>query len=395
MTRPPGLKSLVFQNVLSFGDDPVVLDLRPLNVLIGPNGAGKSNVLEIVGLLQGAPRDLTAAVRDGGGVAEWLWKGAPELPVATVEAVLENEQARMPLRYRLRFTASGLGPRFEVVDERIETERPYPGKDRPYLYFGYENGRPYINVGGSETGRQLRREDVHPQQSILSQRKDPDLYPEMTYVGQQFDSMRLYRDWFFGRSAKPRRPQSADLPNDFLREDADNLGLILSKIRRDVRRRRQLVEQLRAFYEDAEDIDVTVESGTVQIFLLENKFTISANRLSDGTLRWLALLSILLDPSPPPVVCIEEPELGLHPDALPVLGSLLVEASERMQLIVTTHSVALVDSVGDDPERVVVCEKHDGVSNLRRLDADELSPWLEEFTVGQLWRKNEIGGNRY
>ena len=102
-----------------------------------------------------------------------------------------------------------------------------------------------------------------------------------------------------------------------------------------------------------------------------------------GTLRYLALLAILLHPDPPPVVAIEEPELGLHPDVIPQVAELLVRASERMQLFVTTHSRMLVDALGEQPSSVVVCEQENGESRFRRLDADAL-PEFEARYIGHL-----------
>jgi predicted ATPase len=120
-----------------------------------------------------------------------------------------------------------------------------------------------------------------------------------------------------------------------------------------------------------------------------------ATRLSDGTLRWLMLLIVLLDPAPPPVICIEEPELGLHPDMIPTLADLLREASTRTQLIITTHSQSLVECFSDDPESVCVCEKADGATRIRRLDGERLKVWLQDYSLGQLWASGQIGGNRW
>jgi predicted ATPase len=117
--------------------------------------------------------------------------------------------------------------------------------------------------------------------------------------------------------------------------------------------------------------------------------------LSDGTLRYLCLLAILCHPEPPPLLCIEEPELGLHPDVLPSLAQLIVEASERTQLIVTTHSDVLVDAMTEQPESVVVCEKHDGRTEMRRLRKEDLTVWLNKYRLGQLWAKGELGGTRW
>jgi len=118
----------------------------------------------------------------------------------------------MPIRYKLSFTKSGYV--FEITDERIENEMPFPGKDRPYFYYGYEQGRPVLNV--KEENRYLRREELNPQQSVLSQRKDPDQYPEVTYLGQLFASFRLYRDWEFGVNTAARELCAADAPTSFL-----------------------------------------------------------------------------------------------------------------------------------------------------------------------------------
>jgi predicted ATPase len=127
----------------------------------------------------------------------------------------------------------------------------------------------------------------------------------------------------------------------------------------------------------------------------EGGSSITAYRLSDGTLRWLALLTILLNPTPGPVTCIEEPELGLHPDIIPTLADLLRDASTRTQLILTTHSTALVDAFSDEPEAVCVCEKVKGATEIQRLEADRLKVWLEKYSLGHLWASGEIGGNRW
>lgn len=123
--------------------------------------------------------------------------------------------------------------------------------------------------------------------------------------------------------------------------------------------------------------------------------TIPATRFSDGTLRYLCLLAILLHPEPPLLVVIELPELGLHPDILPTLTDLLVSASSRSQLIVTTHSDVIVDALTDSPENVVVCEKQDGQTEMRRLDKADLAKWLKDYTLGDLWSSGQLGGNRW
>ena len=205
----------------------------------------------------------------------------------------------------------------------------------------------------------------------------------------------MYREWSFGKRMPARWSQRSDLPNDFLMEDGQNLGLVLNRLMRDFEVKQRFLKALCNIYEGVSDCHVNIESGTVQVFLQEGSATISAVRLSDGTLRYLCLLAILCDPTPPPLVCLEEPELGLHPDILPGIAELLLEASERCQLIVTTHSDVLVDKLTDTPDSVVVCEKHEGQTQLKRLDKDELAHWLKRYSLGDLWTRGELGGNRW
>lgn len=161
--------------------------------------------------------------------------------------------------------------------------------------------------------------------------------------------------------------------------------------------RAQLLAKLRDADPAIETFSTRVLGATIQLFLHHRglRSGVPATRLSDGTFRYLCLLAILYHPEPPPLVCLEEPELGLHPDLLPVLADALKEASQRMQLIVTTHSDALVDAFSDTPECVLVCEKHEGATQMRRLSAEEFGDWLRNYGLGQLWRKGEIGGNRW
>jgi predicted ATPase len=153
---------------------------------------------------------------------------------------------------------------------------------------------------------------------------------------------------------------------------------------------------MQQFYEPVKDIDAELVGTHIRLVVKESSgFNTPAIRLSDGTLRWLALLIILLNPTPPPVVCIEEPELGLHPDAIHTLADLLVDASTRTQLIVTTHSDALLDAFTETPESVCICEKVEGSTVIRRLDKENLKVWLKDYSLGHLWMSGEIGGNRW
>jgi predicted ATPase len=212
-----------------------------------------------------------------------------------------------------------------------------------------------------------------------------------------FGKFRLYRDWEFGSLASVREPCDASLPNEYLEEDGNNLGVVLDRLLALPPVKRELLSHLRTFYQDAADLRTSIESGKVQTRLEERHLNaaIPLARMSDGTIRWLELLAILLNPDPPSLVCIEEPELGLHPDMVHELGKLLLLASTRMQLIVTTHSDTLIEEFGETPDVVVVCEKEQGASRFRRLNAEQLKVWLDEYSLGTLWTKGQLGGTRW
>ena len=385
------IQTLRLSGLLSFAPDSAPLDLRALNVLIGPNGSGKSNLIEAIELLAAMPRDLAATIRDGGGASEWLWKGNHGSP-AEIDAVLNGAPTRRPLRYRLRFDA--VQSRVEVTDEAIEEAAPLPGKppgSDVFFYYRFQQGNPVINMAG---GPRFRLENLRPDQSVLAQRKDPDLYPEVTWLGERLGGFHTFREWSFGRYVALRQPQPADLPEDRLLPDSRNLALVLNQIEHDNGGER-LNDLMRRFYPRFERLSTRISGGTVQFYLHEQglRAPIPATRLSDGTIRFIALTAALLARDAPPLLCIEEPELGLHPDALPLLGELLVEASARTQLIVTTHSDALVSALTDHVDSVVACERLGDGTVLRRLDPNDLAAWLDEYRLGDLWRMGELGAN--
>ena len=389
------IRRLKISGLLSFGLPGIDLPLEPLNVLIGPNGSGKSNLIEALALLQAAPRSLPAPVKAMGGIWEWLWKGEGAPAAATIEALVNNpQQPNMPLRHTLEI--AGHGGRFEVADESIEDEKPYPGHTDTYFYYRYQRGNPVINDTGGQP-RRLRRDTVRPEESILSQRgDDPDHYPALHRLREQYGKIRLYRNWEFGPAAGLRQSPRADEPGSFLTERGENLPLVLSKLRGNSRQ--AFVKSLQQLYDGIADFQVEVGGGRAELFLKESgrgERYIPASRLSDGTLRYMALAAILLDPEPPPLVVIEEPELGLHPDVLLDVGKLLVKASERTQLVVTSHSRVLIDALDDCPSSVVVCEKYNGESIFERLDPKWLTEWLEKYSLGKLWSAGDLGGNRW
>jgi len=392
------IASVKLTNFLSFGSETGEIALDKLNVIVGTNGSGKSNFMEAFDLLRHIPSDIGKPIREGGGVSDWLYKGSEQHPTATLDFIVSNSLPSPrydELRYSISFDS--VGNNFEITDEKVVSKEPDAGQATPYIYYDFLNGKPTLNISGDLDLRRLQREEIDMTQSILAQKRDAIHYPEITFLAQEFSKIRLYREWAFGRYTPARLQQKSDLPNQYLQPDCGNLGLVLNHVKKDWGARKRLLEELKFFYADVNDYDIDVNSNNVQIFFLERglKSPVPATRLSDGTLRYLCLLAILCHPSPPPLVCIEEPELGLHPDVLPNLGKLIREMSERSQVIVTTHSDILVDSFNDAPEAVLVAEKSDTGTQLSRLDKDKLKPWLEQYRLGELWTRGDIGGMRW
>ncbi|TLU87563.1 MAG: chromosome segregation protein SMC [Chlorobium sp.] len=397
------IHSIKLDNLLSFASGSPALELKNLNVLIGANGSGKSNLIEALALVRTTPKtssndDFQRTISRGGTISEWIWKGDANHP-ATIELVLDNPYStssnlKQPLRHYFAF--KGEQQRVIFVDEIIENKAAYPGPPfLQYFYYRCNKGNPLINsaIGGE---RKLTRASVSEELSILAQLRDPDQYPEITYLADLYEQFRFYREWSFGRNTIFRNPQRADLRNDRLEEDFSNLGLFLNRLKtRKPKAKAAILNGLQELYNGVDDFNVNIEGGGVQVFFTEGEFTIPATRLSDGTLRYLCLLALLCDPDPPKLLCIEEPELGLHPDILPKLADLLIEASQRTQIIVTTHSDILVDAMTETPESVVVCEKQDGKTSMVRLSKEELAVWLDQYRLGQLWTRGEIGGTRW
>jgi predicted ATPase len=397
MTLNRRIAQLTLRDFLSYGSDAVPLELGPLNVLIGPNASGKSNLIEALAVLRATAGDLAAALREGGGIGEYVRNESMSMGWFQIKAVVEHPFDPMELMYEIIVRESN--QRAKVVHEVIGDAAPPPGLGMQLLYYSNDRGIAAIRPA-SATGkggvRTIRPEDLSADQSILTQRRDPDLYPQLTEVGDLFRSISIYRDWTFGSRTKARAPQPTDLPTDFLLPDASNLALVLHELVQRSATRKKLIEYLKRFYVSAEHIATRIHGGTVQLFIDEGRENlVPATRLSDGTLRYLSLLAILCHPTPPPVICIEEPELGLHPDILPTIAELLKEASQRTQLVITTHSDALVSALSDTPEAIVVCEPGPNGTQLRRLDRESLAQWLDRYSLGEIWRMGEIGGTRW
>ena len=394
------LETIRLENILSYGPDAEPFPLEPLNVLIGANGSGKSNLIEALSLLAAAPRDLQEPIRAGGGVSDWLWKGTDRARAAMMDVAVSSPIVRLfvgsSLRYRLSFV--GLGRFFRVAEEAVEITRA-PDDDAKEAQSRYRFSGLWAEVltKGETSARKLGPDEIDFNQSILSQLKDMRSYPELGLIADTFSNIRFYREWDVSRSGPARLPRRPDDWQESLMSDGSNLALVLNNLLNRPPVKAQILERMRDFYPSFSDVVVSISGGTVQVFFHERglQHPIPATRLSDGSMRYLCLLAVLCNPDQKGIVCIEEPELGLHPDIIPEVAKLLVEASARCQLFVTTHSDMLVDALTDTPEAVIVCEKPEAATQLRRLSAEELDPWLEKYGLGDLWTRGHIGGNRW
>ena len=406
---------LKLSGFLSFGPKGIDLPLEPLNVLIGPNGSGKSNFLEAVAILRSAPRDIAEPFRRD-GIGAWLWKGKEAPDEIKVEVEIEYPQTG-GLRHAL-VLADQSGRPF-VADEQVEPLNKRLDEKISLSYYRPPQNREVASMMKQSELDALRKSkdlrpgdwtpprlmghyrpgavefayDFQPEESLLSCVASPD-YPALSHLQEQYKRIRLYREWSFGPSTVLRQNQSTHDRADFLNEGGTNLALVLSHFQGEAKRR--LVAALQELFDGIVDIACPVTSGSVSLFLEEGHgLQIPASRLSDGTLRYLCLLAILLHPEPPSLVVIEEPELGLHPDVIGKVAELLVDASRRTQIVVTTHSRTLVDALSDYPSSVVVCAKENGESRFARLDGDQLKVWLDKYSLGDLWSSGELGGNRW
>jgi len=379
------LRQIHIQNLLSFRDNKI--ELGNLNVLIGPNGAGKSNLIEIIGLLRACSANFGAYLMQGGGACAWIWKGeAAQFGSLAVD--VNPGPYPLPLNYSIQFASVENAP---LVKSEKLVEQP-TGTGPRWLVDRNAERISYANLFNLP-------EAMHPaaHSPFLSLHRMPADPTPLTRLAKWLNTIRIYRE-FSTRRKDPLRqgivgPEDGSNPDEL----GHNLALVLHEFH--INNKLENIERhLQELSDDFRSIKPRFRGATWTVILEENGLLdpVPGQRISDGTLKFLCLLAVLLDPDPPPLVCIEEPETGLHPDALPIVGRILLEASERMQLIVTTHSVELVDSLGSVPESILVCEKDVGHSTqLSRLDPDKLKEWLEHYSLGQLWRKGEIGGNRW
>ena len=408
MAQPPFLESIRPVNLLSFGPNTEEIELKPLNILIGPNGSGKSNLIEVIRLLSLLPeKEPWSVVLETGGVDEWIWKGNRGQSLraslsAKISWDMSHSYTGPPLVSQYDIGLDRFQNSFRVSTESVQVPGGYNPTNSRFLRSGAQGE---LHLRETLHEESPVRFDLIQDQSVLSQLSSRALVeagvsfylPETLEIRDFFDSFDFHQDWEFGADLTPRDPVPVGQSVKRLEENGYNLAQMLAYLR-DYHRPvfERINELMKKFYEPFESLDIRLIGTHLQLAINEKDgISVSAYRLSDGTLRWLALLTILMNPTPGPVTCIDEPELGLHPDAIHTLADLLVDASTRTQLIVTTHSDALLDAFTETPEAVCVCEKVEGSTVIRRLDKERLKVWLKDYSLGHLWMSGEIGGNRW
>lgn len=373
------IQSLKLSDILSF-HNPDPLLLKPLNILIGANASGKSNLIDCIGLLRALPGSVSSYINDRGGAESWIWRGKRGVGIPTIRAQLALGEES--LNYEIVFTA--VERALAIQSEQLSI------RDSPYLV---RLGRD-LNIWGEGLPETQSVPGVSLSDSVLSAYRNPR-DARITNAARALGSISIYRNFHTGMRDDTRIGVSSSGPKYPLEEDGSNLALTLQEL--DFQGMLGPVKRYLAQLSDRfEDIKFRAEGGRFAFYLQERGLgRIPTTRLSDGTLKFLCLMAVLFDPNPPPLICIEEPETGLHPEALALVGDALREAATRTQLIVTTHSDALVDRFTDEPESIVICERDfDESTSFRRLSSERLKEWLEDYTLGELWRRGEIGGTK-
>jgi predicted ATPase len=339
----------------------VEVTLRPLNVLIGANGSGKSNFVGIFGLLGELVNSRLQVYlgRQGGA-----------------DAVLTNGIKSTP---RLRIEATfGQNSYLAVLEPAPDGTMFFENESA--RFHGPGHGRPFEEpLGAGHRESRLSSSDKKVPEVVL-------------------DAMRGWRVYHFhDTSAAAKVKQAGELnDNAVLRSDAANLAAFLYLLQRKLQPAyRQIVETVRMvapFFEDfaLEPDRLNPDSIRLAWRARGTDAYFGPHALSDGTLRFICLATVLLQPLVPSAVVIDEPELGLHPYAITLLAELLRMASQRAQVIVSTQSVTLVNQL--QPEDLLVVEQGDDGSTFRRPTQAEAASWLEEYGLGELWEKNILGG---
>ena len=351
------------------------LTLGPMNILIGSNGAGKSNFLDIFSFLHAiGTGNLREYVIRSGGPDRILHFGSNSTPQLTVHLSfdyenLQHEQFK-EVQYEIVLSATDelLYPRSEILSLSDKT-RGTTAYSRRLVGRGGEAG---ISDSHQVTGAS-------------------------TPVRNHFNNWALYHFHDTSRTSPIKRTVDVD-DNRYLRPDGSNLAAFLHYLQQKHEASytliRHTVQRVAPFFDDFRLQPQALNADMIRLEWqhIGSDAYFNASSLSDGTLRFIALATLLLQPEEyrPSVILLDEPELGLHPYAITLLASLVKQTSFESQIILATQSPILLDHF--QPEEVLVAERVNGGTTLTRLEPTRLEAWLEDYSLGQLWEKNEVGG---
>lgn len=341
------------------------VELNNLNVLIGANGTGKSNFIALFRMLNhmvDPGLGLQLFVAKNGGADSFLHYGQKVTSSITLDLKFGRN------RYTCEWTPT-LGDKLIFAHESVH-----------YLVNPNSWSRDVLSMGHSE--------------SVLSERaKTP--YKVPWYVLGNLSSWRVFHFHDTSDSATVKRTSQIN-DNSYLRRDAGNLAAFLLVLKRQFPNSyesiRRSIQSVAPFFDDFVLRPVAENPDTIRLEWREkgSDFPFLAHQLSDGTLRFMCLAAVLLQPTPPSTILIDEPELGLHPFALNVLAGLIRKAAFKTQLIISTQSTHLVNQF--ELEDLLIVNRKDGASTIERLSAQEYEHWFENYSLGELWEKNVIGG---
>jgi len=346
-------------------------DLRALNVLIGSNGAGKSNFVSFFRLLHELIHQrLQTALAVEGGADSCLFMGPKET---------------LRLEGKLYFGKNG----YEFALVPTHDGRLVFAEEMTYFNGNFGIDRRSLGSGHAEA----RLKDRKDEPGVTSKLGVPH------YVFQAIGSWVVYHFHDTSFNAGVRRPRAIN-DNIALRQNAENLAPFLYRIAQtdavSYARIRDVVRLAAPFFDEFNLRPIPGNEGMIQLEWRQrdSDYPFRAHQLSDGTLRFICLATALLQPSPPPTMLFDEPELGLHPYALALLGNLFHQYAStgsyvHKQAIISTQSALLLNEFR--PEEVIVVERDKGQSQFRRLKSEELSEWLQEYSLGELWQKNVLG----
>ncbi|MEZ4511144.1 MAG: AAA family ATPase [Chloroflexota bacterium] len=348
------------------------LDLRPLNILIGANGVGKSNFISVFKFLHElASENLQLHVAKAGGTETFLYFG-------------QQVTSQLYLYVQFAQPQEGLANAYDCTLVPSTEDVFVFAKEHASFHNQKQYSEPLtLSLGWGKPETQLNQ---HARQQYV-----------VRYVREAMFSWRIYH--FHDTSDSAKIKLTGDLyDNRFLRPDGSNLAAYLYLLQEtEPAYYRNIVDAVRLIAPFFNDFALRPSPFNPEKIRLEwheqgSDLLFGASALSDGTLRFISLATLLLQPPDklPSTILLDEPELGLHPYAITVLANLLQSAAERTQVIVSTQSVTLVNQF--DPEDIIVVDREDGQSVFRHLAPDAIDDWLEDYGLGELWEKNVLGG---